>query len=173
MRVQRAHVKMGRCLVGIVDPHRHIDHVDFAEAAAQHPFFRQRGGGCEAVIEVDAVAQVVLTGERDHLFGFGDAVGDRLFTEHGIARGQQLHGRRVVVAAVFGAGGRDAGGIKFDAAFEQGLHRVESLTAEGLSRFVGAFLNDVADGDDFRFWMIGVTASVIVADPAHADNGYA
>ena len=163
-------MKMGRGFVGVVNPHRHVDHIDFPQPTIDDPFFRQPGGRREAMIEVDSIAQVFLAGESDHCFGFGDFVGDGFFAQHRAAGGKQLHGRLIVVAAVFGAGGGDAGDVKLDAAFQHRLHRIKPLTAISLGRLVRFFGDDVADGDDFGIGMFGINARMGVADAAHANN---
>ena len=71
-----------------------------------------------------------------------------------------------MVSAIFGASRRDAGGVEFDAAFEQRLYGVKALTAEIFRCLVRTLLDDVADGDDFRFRVIAIAAAVVVADPA-------
>ncbi len=124
------------------------------------------------MIEVDAVAHVLFLRQRDHLFGFGEIVGDRLFTEYRKPGAQQFHRRRVVIAAVLDPGGRHAHHVDLNTAGEHVLHRIEALAAVFFRRLVGSLRDDVADGDDLGIGMGGIDAPMHVADIAHAHYRY-
>src|SRR5206468_5577164 len=121
-----------------------------ATAAGVEPLFGAAGGGGEAVVQVDAVGDTLFFRERDHFFGFAHFIGDGFFAERGDAGAEQLHRRGVVVAAVFFARGAHAGGVELEAALEHVGDGVERGRAVGGGGFVGALLEDVADGDELH-----------------------
>ena len=82
MGVQGPDMKPGGSFVGVVDPHRHIDNVDFPQSPRFHPFFGAQGCRGEAVVEVNPIAQVLFLGQGNHFLRQGNIVRDRLFTQY-------------------------------------------------------------------------------------------
>ena len=122
------------------------------------------------MIQVHAVTQVLFLRQRDHLLSLGELVGDRLLAEHGNAAREQLHRRLVVIAAVFLAGRRNAHGIELQSRGEQVGHAVVSGHLVLFRGLVGAFLDDVANGDEFDVLVVLIAAGVHIADAAHAHD---
>ena len=77
-----------------------------------------------------------------------DVVGDRLFAQDVQAGFQTLNGRFEVVTAIFDACGRDGDRIEL-LVLEKVVDAVVSRDVVTLCRFVCAFFDDVADGDQF------------------------
>jgi hypothetical protein len=157
---------------GIVDPHRHVDDVQLAESARLDPFFGAFGGGGEAVVQIDPVAQVLLFGKSDHLLGQLHIVRDRFLAEDRDTGGEDLHGRRVVIAAVLDTRRADTDGIDLDPARQHILDRVEAGAAV-LFRCLVRFVRDnVTDRDYLAVVALLVDASVDVTDATESNNRY-
>ena len=169
--MQGADVEPRRGLVGVVDPHRHVDHVQLPQPALLEPLPGLHRRRREPVVEVDAVGQAHLAGQPHQAAGLGDLVGDRLLPQHRDPRLQQLHRRRVVVAAVLHPRRGDAGGVDGEAAVEHAADAVERLRPVGRGRRVGPLLADVAHGHHLGVGVGLVAPGVVVADAAHPHDG--
>ncbi len=75
-----------------------------------------------------------------------------------------------MISAVFFTGGAHAGAVDLETGFQHVLDAIEGAGVIGRGRGVGAFLDDVADGDDFGRGFFHIASRVYIADAAHTDD---
>ena len=168
MGMERTGMEPGGGLVGVADPHGHVDQQQVAQLAFRHPLFRLGCRRHKAVVEVDAIVDALLIGLAHHLARLFDLVGDGLFSQHMFARLQTLHGRLIMVAAIFFAGATNAHGVDLFV-FEQILDAVIGFDAITGRRLVGTFLDNVANRDQFDSGVGLIDGGMGVANPTQTD----
>src|SRR5579884_2792495 len=99
--VERSNMEPGRAFVGIVDPQSHINEEYFT----QLPLLQQLLGTIcrwrKAMIEINPEQSPLLFREAYHLSCMLDSIRNRFLHQHMLACCQTLHGRLVVMTAVF------------------------------------------------------------------------
>jgi hypothetical protein len=171
VRMQRAHVEPGRSLVGIADPHRHVDQQQVAQAAFLDPLFGFGGGRHKTMVEVDAVVDALFVRLCHHLSRLLDVVRDRLFAQDVQPGFQTLHRRGEVIAAVLHARRADAHGVEL-LVFEHLFDAVIGAHAVACGGLVGAFGDDVTHGDQLGQRVGLIDRRMGVADVAQADHSH-
>ena len=171
MRIQSLYHIERRTLVGVLDPHGHVDEKLLADETVVNPFLRDFRRFRETVVEVDAEATIVFFRGGDHHFRFGNRVADRLFAENMAARFKSLNGGEEMVGAVFDAAGGDGDDVWLDGG-QHGWRIIKALHAKALRSCVATIFTDVANGDEIRHRIGFMQIGMAVPDGAAADDRY-
>ena len=169
MGVEGLDLEPGRGLARVHDPHADVEEELVADPVFLDPLLGEARRGSEPVVEVDAVAEPLLSRLGHHLGRLADVVADGLLAQDVQARLQRFHGRLVVVAAVFLAARGDAHHVELRTGHHLG-DRVERGHSEALRRRVGPLAVDVADGHEFGSRHGLVDVGMLVADRPEADH---
>ena len=169
--VQGANVKPRRGLVGIANPHRHVDQQQMAELAFIDPLFGLGRRWHKAVVEVDAIIDTLFLRLFDHGASLNNIIRDRLFAQHVEPSFQTLHGRLIMIAAILYPSATNADRVQL-LVFEQFFHAVIGAHAVTLRRFVGALLVNITNGHQIGQGVGLINGGMGVANVAQADHGY-
>ena len=123
------------------------------------------------MVQVDTVADVFLCCQGHHLFGRADLVADGFFAKDMQARLERLHGRRMVITAIFFAarGNTDHGQVRTR---QHVRHGIEGGHAQARGGFIRPRPVNVAHRHEFCAGISRVYIRVPVPDRAKPNNAY-